>query len=269
MNPAPEINPNEVDTTTEAWEMRVQQEARNFPYPPTPDIAHHVRGKLRQSPRRSSSRIVRAAVLLLLVLGALILFPPTRAVMIEIIRIGAVRLLPYPPTPTLTMTPAAHGTLTRTPLPASITSILDLPGETTLEAARQQVRFKMHLPSYPAGIGLPDRVFLQHDPIPVVTLVWLDAPDSVHFVLAIIGEEGFIGKFYPWNVQSVQVNGSDAVWLTEPHELYQELPVRNSTLSLRRVVDDFVLAWVDGHETYRLETRLPLEEAIKIAESLQ
>jgi hypothetical protein len=36
-----------------------------------------------------------------------------------------------------------------------------------------------------------------------------------------------------------------------------------------RLIDGRVLVWTDGDITYRLETKLDLAEALKIAESLQ
>jgi hypothetical protein len=36
-----------------------------------------------------------------------------------------------------------------------------------------------------------------------------------------------------------------------------------------RLIDGHVLIWTDGNLTYRLETDLSLEEALKVAESLQ
>jgi hypothetical protein len=278
MNKTPEINPND---ELEAWEMRVQQEAQNFTYPPTPDLARSVRRKLRQPVRPLSWRVAQAVALMLVVFAMLLAFPPTRAIMVEIIRIGAVRLLPYPPSPTPTIAPTEAplpaGTATRTPrplptlLPTPLQSILDLPGETTLEEAQAQVNFEIPLPTYPEDAGEPDRVFLQMEPLPVVTLVWLDpsAPNAVRFALAIIAEDGFMGKFYPWDEEIVTVNGDSAIWLTQPHELYQELPGRSQAMVERRLVHDYVLVWVANRETYRLETNFSKEEAIKIAESLE
>jgi hypothetical protein len=36
-----------------------------------------------------------------------------------------------------------------------------------------------------------------------------------------------------------------------------------------RLVEGHVLIWADGSLTYRLETELPLDEALRIAESLR
>jgi hypothetical protein len=40
-------------------------------------------------------------------------------------------------------------------------------------------------------------------------------------------------------------------------------------MEFTRLVDGHVLIWADGDITYRLETNLLLEEAIRIAESLR
>ena len=40
-------------------------------------------------------------------------------------------------------------------------------------------------------------------------------------------------------------------------------------MALRRLVEGNVLLWEQDGVTYRLETELPLDEAIKVAESLE
>lgn len=275
MKPTPEMSPRD---EMETWEMRVQQAARNFTYPPTPDIARRVRLKLRPAYRVSRMGLLaRVAVMMILIFTLLMTVPEIRAGILEILRIGAVSLFPYPSTATPAATIAPDSSPTRTPhptvtpVPTPLLSILDLPGETTLEAAREQVNFPIRLPAYPENIGRPDRVFSQQTTAATVTLVWLEdtGAEDIYFALAIIGREGFIGKFYPWNEQRTTVNGHEAAWLTEPHEMYQEMPGQNQAALVRRIVEDFVLIWVEAGLTYRLETDLPLEEARKIAESLR
>jgi hypothetical protein len=46
------------------------------------------------------------------------------------------------------------------------------------------------------------------------------------------------------------------------------LPDRNTEFQQQMLVEGNVLLWRDTYVTYRLETDLPKEEAIKIAESL-
>ncbi len=61
------------------------------------------------------------------------------------------------------------------------------------------------------------------------------------------------------------MNGHRAVWAIGPYPLV----LRNKDIQLTRLVDGHVLIWAEGDITYRLETNLSLEEAIRVAESLQ
>jgi hypothetical protein len=47
------------------------------------------------------------------------------------------------------------------------------------------------------------------------------------------------------------------------------LQLSNGEIDLRRMIEGHVLIWADGPITYRLETDLSLDEAVKIAESLK
>jgi len=47
------------------------------------------------------------------------------------------------------------------------------------------------------------------------------------------------------------------------------LRMRGGDLEFTRLIEGHVLIWTMGDVTYRLETELSLEEAIKIAESLE
>src|SRR5439155_26603592 len=72
-----------------------------------------------------------------------------------------------------------------TPLPSpTALSVLDLAGETTLQAARQEVRF-LDLPAYPPDLGKPDKVFTQDLGGPAVILVWTQPghPEQVRLAL--------------------------------------------------------------------------------------
>ena len=61
------------------------------------------------------------------------------------------------------------------------------------------------------------------------------------------------------------VGGRPALWTEGPYILQ----LQNGDLDFRRLIEGHVLIWVEGGVTYRLETGLPLEEAVKIAESLK
>jgi hypothetical protein len=66
-------------------------------------------------------------------------------------------------------------------------------------------------------------------------------------------------------IAQTTVNGQPAVWAEGPYILR----VRNGYIDERRLIEGHVLIWKEGDVTYRLETDLSLEEAVKIAESLK
>ena len=69
-------------------------------------------------------------------------------------------------------------------------------------------------------------------------------------------------------VEEVRVNGRLAYWLSgDPHLLVYRLPGGGFVEDTRRMVGD-VLIWRDDELTYRLETSLGRDEAIRIAESI-
>jgi hypothetical protein len=74
-----------------------------------------------------------------------------------------------------------------------------------------------------------------------------------------------IHKSEPVTIQETFVNGQRAVWAVGPYPLR----LYNGDLDFTRLIDGHVLIWVEGKLTYRLESGLSLEEAVKIAESLQ
>ncbi len=94
------------------WETRVRAASRSFVYPPTPDVTGAVRQRLavggarRASGRRLAWTFV-AAMLILAGLGGMLAVPQVRAALVEMLRIGAVRILLAAPTPTATPTAPA------------------------------------------------------------------------------------------------------------------------------------------------------------------
>ena len=85
---------------------------------------------------------------------------------------------------------------------------------------------------------------------------------SLHFLPA---GSWAIKKIEPTFIQETTVSRQRAIWAIGPY------PIRlyNGDLQFMRLIDGHVLIWADGDITYRLETDLGLEEAIKIAESLE
>ncbi len=260
--------------TMEHWEARVQHMAVEFPYPPTPDVAGTVRQRLRRTPVRPAllrRQLAWAVVIALVILAGLMAVPQVRAAVFEILRIGAIRIVPTTPTPAApALTPTGAGPATTpSPSPTPLSSVLDLAGETTLADARARVSFPIRRPAYPSDLGPPDHVFLQDLGGQVIVLVWMDRaqPDHVRMSLHELGPGTFADKIRPPVVQETTVNGQRAVWTEGPHLLQFS---RNGQViyDARRLVEGHTLVWTQGDITYRLETDLSLNDAVRIAESL-
>jgi hypothetical protein len=222
-----------------------------------------------------------AAALAIIVLAVLMAVPPVRAQILEFIQIGVIRIFQVEPTPTTTPTAPQSAAvlpgvaitpspaLTQRPTSTPLHSLLNLAGETTLGEAQRQASFPLEVPTYPADLGPPDLVFVQDLDGEVVILVWLDPADpnrvqlSLHFYS---GEGNITGeKIEPVLVQETEVNGNPAIWAAGPYVL----KLRTGSMEVMRLIEGRVLIWEVGEITYRLETDLELQEALKIAESLE
>jgi hypothetical protein len=260
----------------ERFETQMMAIARGFEYPRTPDIAATVMTRLRPStrPKFASRRLAWSLALILVLLSSALLIPPARAAILEFIQIGIVRVFraePAPLAPPQEEFPATMTPVTATPSATSqplIPNLERLAGEVSLEEAQQAVDYRIPLPSYPADLGVPDRVFVQEAEGEMTILVWIDPgdPTEVSMSLHIIPPGSWaIEKMQPALIEETTVNGERAVWAVGPY------PVRfsNGNLDFVRLIDGHVLIWTKRELTYRLETDLELEEAIRVAESLE
>ena len=252
--------------SSDAFEEQLFQAARAFPYPDTPNIALAVTVRRRKAALRST-RIKRSALAaILLIVGLTLAVPPARATVFEALRIGAVRILFGEVTPMATATVPPSATQAASPTPLS--SILDLALEMPLAEAQGQVSFPIRLPSYPEGLGPPERAFLADLGVPMVILVWSapQDPESAQMSLHIIQEsEGVLfNKQEPAVIRQTAVHGQRAYWTEGPYIL--ELGGQGQ---FRQLIEGKVLIWMEGELTYRLESALSLEEAVKVAESLE
>jgi hypothetical protein len=243
----------------EGIETRLEEIARRFPYPPTPDLSQAVMRRLAlRSAARPAARVRRlawVAAIILVLLGALISVPPVRAQILEFLQIGVVRILKSPPA-----VPQSTATL--------LPSLFDLAGKTSLEEARLKAHFPILLPVYPPDAGLPDAVYMQNLGGQSLILVWLDPlkPRSIRFSLNALEPGSYsLDKIQPEVLENTLVNDSLAVWTTGPYIV----ELRNGNTDVRRLINGHVLIWTQGSITYRLETDQSLEEAVRIAESLK
>ncbi|HSL42983.1 MAG TPA: hypothetical protein VK897_06100 [Anaerolineales bacterium] len=260
----------------ELFEKQLLSISKGLDYPRTPDIARSVMVHLPASTRSPfvARRLAWSLAVILILFSSLMLIPPARAAILEFIQIGVVRIFRAEPTPVSppqqefpsTMLPVtATAELTTQPL---IPLLERLEGEMTLDEAQRAVSYPVLLPASPSDLGQPDRVFVQEADGPMTILVWIDPeqPTQVLMSLHIIPPGSWaIEKMNPALVQETLVHGERAVWAVGPY------PVRfsNGNLDFVRLVDGHVLIWTYGTTTYRLETDLSLEEAVKIAESLE
>lgn len=265
---------------TDPFERDLLRIARKFSYPPTPELAIPalpVRRDTRQIPRKL---VWASAVILILVglMSTLLAVPSVRAQVMEFLQIGVIRIFFVSPTPLPTaiqqpgqIVPGQKALSqpelsTATPYP----SLLDLEqGETTLEAARQKLGLKLPLPTYPPGLGEPDQVYMYEIPDPVIILSWSesDQPGQSRMVLYLLP-----GDYYAWKkmgepTRFTTVNQREAVWIEDPHPL--EIYDSRSGKTYTHMVLENVLIWTGETGTYRLESNLSMEEAVRVAESLR
>lgn len=232
-------------------------------YPPTPAIAPAVVSRLsaaRQSglrpplpglalwPRRRLLVAVAIGVLAILGIAA-----ATRVV-IGALEIRTVRMLP--PNPTVTRLPEAVG------------------DPVSLEEAQADVGFRILLP---AGSAEPDTVRTLPTPFGdrSVLLAWTDPSlppiDGVPWTLVLLelpGDQEYAFKLVAGQgaVREVEVAGRRGYWLGEPHQLVLETATEVQTFS----VTGNVLIWAAGDRlVLRMETALPLREAIALAETVR
>jgi hypothetical protein len=273
------------ESQQELFEKQLLTIARQLDYPRTPEMAASVMSRLLDFPSphgrgaRGEGRrpflarpLAWSLTLVLVLCASLMLIPSARAAILEFIQVGAVRIFRLEPTPL----PPPNQDLpifpvTATPGPTSqpLIPILEtLAGEMTLGEAQQTVPYPILLPTYPADLGPPDRVFVQDADGDMTILVWVDPqqPDevlmSLHFVPP--GSWG-VKKVNPTLIEETTLNGQRAIWAIGPYPLR----FSNGDLEFTRLIDGHVLIWFDGEMTYRLETKLGLDEALKVAESLE
>jgi hypothetical protein len=250
--------------------------AQRFSYPPTPDIAQSVSRKLASEgdfarKRAGSERVERglrprlafapvALVLALLFVGALAV-PEVQAFVRSVLRIGVIDIVEGTPTAG-----------SPEPLPSPVVG-LDLIGETTLEGARAKVFFPIKLPTYPSDLGAPDRVFVQETEGDALVLAWLDPAreNTARMILDELGSDVIAQKTLSlgYRLQETSVKGQSAVWIGSVHILDFYNRSGSTESQLRRLINGPVLLWSEGGITYRLQSDLSLDEAVKVAESLE
>ena len=225
-------------------ETKLRQTAVSFPYPATPDVVPAFWERVEKQSTNLIGQRRLAFVALSIILLAVIAVPPVRASLITFFRIGTINVYVGESDVQFNSTPI--------PLP-------NLSGQMTLAEAQAAVSFPIEFPS---TLGEPDAVYHSDDWQGIVTLVWQENGTLLQILdFNIIGT-----KIQLEFAEETAVYNAPALWIEDPHllNLYDERIGFIDTLT--RQVDGHVLIWTKDNLTYRLETHLPKEEAISLAE---
>ena len=179
------------------------------------------------------------------------------------------------PSPSPTPPPSAGSTAPAASHPAG--STMGLGTAVSLDDAARIGGLDLVLPADPV-IGPPDAVYTLANR---VALVWSERPglpaDPDYGVGLLLNEfrghvdDGYYQKTLDGSAQvtPVTVNGHAGYWISgAPHFFYYVDPSGKAVDDSHRIVGD-TLIWADGDVTYRLESQLPMEAAIRLAESLR
>lgn len=155
---------------------------------------------------------------------------------------------------------------------------LGLGAEVSLADAERLSGLDLRLPADPA-IGPPDAVHV--GPVGQVSLVWAPKPnlpptDSPVVGLLITEYDGRVDRGYFEKVvdsdavvEEVSVGGARGYWIAGPPHFFSFVrPDGQGMQDTRRVVGD-TLVWASAGVTYRLESSLGRDAAIRLAETLQ
>lgn len=252
-------------------EQQLLELGGSLDWPATPQLAARVRYRVAE-PRRAwyQSRWALAAIALLIALAALVLYTPTRDVIARWFNLHAnIQRTENPPTPS--------------PLPPGpLGQRLGLGDQTTLDAARTSVNWKITVPQ---SLGQPDEVYLQKPPDGPpegeVTLVYSSRPgipvSSQTGVSVLITEargavnKNVFGKMLgpEATLEEVQVNGHPGYWIAgKPHFFYFIDANGNFRQETMRLATN-TLIFDDGGTVVRIEGDLTKAQALEIAKSLR
>ncbi|MCB0033634.1 MAG: hypothetical protein KDE51_06440 [Anaerolineales bacterium] len=233
------------------WEEQVAHWAKQFEYPPTPDLSRSWQASPQPKNAHTRPRLAWAMAVVVALLASLLLVPSVRATAVAIIRAGAVTIfVGEQPTPLVA--------------PEGIQVPAELMTEISLAEALERQPDLRTLPDR----GLPDQLFWSDvgqggwsgD---VIVQVWLAADGrSADIALYHISAPQQVYKGADW-IDETTINGDQAFWINGPHLFRVE-----GVWSEWEFIDSNVLVWWTNNVTYRLESYLTFAEAVQAAESL-
>ncbi|MCK9487113.1 MAG: hypothetical protein M0R73_10535 [Dehalococcoidia bacterium] len=231
------------------------------------DDARPVRTASGLAWRPALAAAVLAAVV---VLATLLALPGTRTAVGEFFGIvpgQRIELVTATPTPTAAASPGATGTLSPSVSPTPSSSpTFSLSGVATVVTVEQAEALLPYPLAIPEGAGEPQEVWaIQWGGQALIVMSFADLD------LWQTRGGGYFGKSLPEDValEQLLVNGRPAWWVGRVDHLTSFHDAGgNEVLGSRRTVDRNALIWQGEATYYRIETELPLDQALAIAESL-
>jgi hypothetical protein len=243
----------------------------HYPYPPTPNLASHVRRRITAPPVAQPRRIdlwrdprrlaLVAAVLLVLLGAAAVANPATRDAIAHFFHVRGV-IVSRQPSPLPSLSPV-------TPL--------NLGRRTTMAGAQSTVSFTI---ATPPELGTPDAVYvvsgipggevaLAYTPRPGVPLVKQTGLGVL--ITEFRGDliPGFISKGVGegTTMEEVSVHGDGGWWIAgAPHSVIVQVGGLDTPETLRMAAN--TLIWEHAGVTYRIESSLSKADAFRIAAGL-
>lgn len=261
-----------MDDRERAFEGRMGRTATSMRYPATPDIRAAVLARIEQPARapqakprdearwrwptlpRPALAAVSSVGALVVAFGAALAVPTSRDAIAEFFGIEGSKVERLP-------TPAPGVTPTPLPTPVDIQAFAE---PSSLDDASGLAGFPLALPE---GAGQPDAVYVveANAYIPI-----LHYEDFDLWQVQLDEGEAF-GKLLPsgTTLQELTVSGVPARWVSGGSHLVTFID-RNGReiVASQRTVDRNTLIWRTEFAFYRLETDLPLADAVQVAESL-
>jgi hypothetical protein len=220
-------------------DVALRELGRQVEFPPTPDLASSIRGRLER-PRRWLRPAAVALAVLVVAIGAALAVPPARTAILDWLGLRGVSIVRVDQLP-----------------PTSPVRRLDLGRRVTLAEAP---------PWTLVPDDKPDSVFVEDG---TVNLLW-GTPDDVRLLLTEFRGEPYIEKLVEPNadVEPVSVNGRAGAWLEQAHVVVFKDPRGRVRDNVGRLAGKTLL-WQHGELTLRLEGDLTKEQALRIARSAE
>ena len=237
-------------------ERELQALAADFDWPPTPDVASELRGRIAAAPagRRHvlpRRRLLAVGLAVLLVAGAAVLaVPQARTSILRALGLGSVRVAFVDDLPAVA--------------PRSDLSLLGVP------VTHAEARTRFPYPLLDLGeLGTPDEIRVGESPARI-SYVWRDGDDVRLLVSQLDGHvpgAGFLKVSGPGGVEMLTIDGHEALWITgDAHGFGLEGPA-GSTFEEIRLSGNALLV-TDGSTTIRIEADIGRAQALAIAREL-